>query len=119
MWVAPKRAFFTKLVNLSSLLWEKDGLDIWENTSLSNGDATEEFVKFFVVLDGELKVTWDDTSLLVVTSSVASEFKDLGGHVLEDSGGVDGCTGSNTVGIVASLQKAVDTANWELKTSAG
>ena len=46
--VALKRAgfenFSEKNLLVSSLLGKKDGLDVGENTTLSDGDTTEEFV---------------------------------------------------------------------------
>ena len=43
----------------------------------------------FVVPDGELKMTRDNTLLLVVTSGVASELEDFSGEVLKDGSEVD------------------------------
>lgn len=37
----------------------------------------------------------DDSGLLVVSSSVSSQLEDLSGQVLEDSGEVDGSSGSD------------------------
>jgi len=42
-----------------------------------------------IVADGELEMTGHDTVLLVVTSSVACEFEDLGSEVFKDGGEVD------------------------------
>lgn len=64
-------------------------LTVWKNTTLCNGDVTEELVQFLIVADSELKVTWDDTSLLVVTSSVTSELEDFSSQVLKDCSEVD------------------------------
>ena len=52
---------------LGGLLGEKHGLDVWQYTTLSDGDSSQELVEFLVVSDGELQVTWDDSGLLVVT----------------------------------------------------
>lgn len=68
----------------------------------------------FVVLDGELQVTRHDTRLLVIARGVPSEFEDLSGQVLEDSGEVDGGTSTDALGVVALLQETVDTADGEL-----
>ena len=37
----------------------------------------------FVISDGELKVTWNNTLFLVVPSSIASELKNLSGKIFE------------------------------------
>ena len=104
---------------LLGLLGEKDSLDVGEDTTLSDGDTREKLVQLLVIADGQLEVAGDDARLLVVAGGVASQLKDLGAQVLEDSGLVDGGTGANTLGVVALLQEAVDTANGELKSGAG
>jgi len=60
-------------------------VNVWQNTTLCDCDVTEQLVQFLIVSNGELKVTWDDTSLLVVTSGVAGKFEDFGSEVLKDS----------------------------------
>jgi len=55
--------------------------------------------------------------LLVITGGVASEFENLSGKVFEDGGEVNWCTCTDTLGIVALLEKTVDTTNWELEPS--
>jgi len=67
-------------------------VNVGEDTALGDGDVTEKLVQLFIVADGELEVTRDDTGLLVVTSGVASQLEDFGSQVLEDSGEVDGST---------------------------
>ena len=42
-----------------------------------------------IVADGELEMTRHDTVLLVVTSGIASQFKDFGGEIFEDGCEVD------------------------------
>ena len=99
------------------LLGEKDGVDVRENTTGGDGDAAEELVELFVVADGKLNVSGNDTGLLVVAGGVASKLKDLSAEVLEDGGDVDRGTSTNTGGVAALLQVAADTANRELETS--
>jgi hypothetical protein len=72
-----------------------------------------------IVTDGELQVTGDNTLLLVITGGVASEFENLGSEVLEDGGEVDGCTCTDTLGVVALLEETVDTTDGELETGCG
>ena len=67
-------------------------VDVGQNTTLCDGDVPEELVQLLIVPDGELQVTWDDTGLLVVTGSVASQLEDLSSQVFEDSCEVDGST---------------------------
>jgi len=53
-------------------------VDVGEDTALGDGNVPEELVQFLIVADGELEMTGDDTGLLVVTSGIASQLKDLG-----------------------------------------
>lgn len=67
-------------------------MDVGENTTLGDGDVSEELVQLLIVADGELQVTGDDTGLLVVTSGVTSQLEDFGSQVLKDGSEVDGGT---------------------------
>ena len=104
---------------LLGFLGEEHSLDVGEYTTLGNGDTGEELVQLFVIADGELEMTGDDSGLLVVTGSVASEFEDLSSEVLHDGSQVDWCTSTYTFSIVALAEKTVDTSNGELKSSPG
>ena len=79
------------------LLRQQNSLDVGENTTLSDRDARQQLVQFLVVADGQLKVTWNDASLLVVTSSVASELENLGRQILHDCGQIDRRSGTNSL----------------------
>ena len=52
------------------LLGEKDSLDVGKDTTLSDGDSGEKFVQLFVVSDGELEMTGNDSRLFVVAGGV-------------------------------------------------
>ena len=80
---------------------------------------SEKLVQLLVVSDSELKMTWDDTGLLVVTSSVASQFENFGSKILEDGSEVDWSTSTNTLSIVALSEETVNTTNWESETGLG
>ena len=58
-------------------------MDVWENTTLGDGDAAHELVELFVVSDGELQVSWSDSRLLVVSCGVAGKLQDFGREVPE------------------------------------
>jgi hypothetical protein len=92
-------------------------VDVGQDTTLGDGDVSEKLVQLLIVPDGELQVTGDDTGLLVIAGGVASQFEDFGGQVLEDSGQVDGRTGTDTLGVVALTEETVDTADGERETS--
>jgi len=86
---------------------------------LSDGDVGEQFVQLFVNADSQLKVTWEDSCLLVITSSVARQLENLSAQLLEHSSQVHWSTGANTLSIVAFAKKTVDTTNRELKPCSG
>ena len=94
-------------------------MDVGQNTTLGDGDVSQKLVQLLIVADGELKVTGNDTGLLVVASSVASKLKNLSSEVLENSGEVDGSTGTDTLSVVALAEETVDTTNRESDTSLG
>lgn len=57
-------------------------MDVRKDTTLCNGDVSQKLVQFLVVADGELKMTGNNASLLVVTGSVASQLEDFCCEVL-------------------------------------
>lgn len=94
-------------------------VDVGQDTALGDGDVTQQLVQLLVVADSKLKVAGNDTGLLVVAGSVASQLENLSGEVLEDGSQVDGSTGTDTLGVVALAQETVDTADGERQTSLG
>ena len=76
----------------------------------------ERGVTNLVVPDGQLQVTWDDTGLLVVTSGVTGQLKNLGGEVLKNRSEVYGSSGTDTLSVVALPQETVDTTDRESET---
>ena len=64
-------------------------MNVGKYTTLCDGDMAQKLVQFFVVADGKLEMTGDDTGLLVVARSISSKLKDFGGEVFEDGGQVD------------------------------
>lgn len=67
-------------------------MDVGQDTTLCDRDVSEKFVQFLIVSDGELEMTRDDTGLLVIAGSVASQFEDFSREVLENGSEVDGST---------------------------
>lgn len=80
---------------------------------------TQKLVQLLIVSDGELEMTGNDSGLLVVTGSVASQLKDFGSEVLKDGSEVNGSTGTDTLSVVALSEKTVDTTNRKRETSLG
>jgi hypothetical protein len=91
-------------------------VDVGQDTALGDCDVAEELVQFLIVADGELEMARDDTGLLVVTSSVASQFENFGSKVLENSSEVDWSTSTNTLSVVALSEQTVNTTDWESET---
>ena len=63
---------------------------------MGDGDMTKKLVQFLIVTDGKLEMTRNDTSLLVITSSITSQLENFSGEVLKNSGEIDGSTSTNT-----------------------
>ena len=104
---------------LGGLLGKKYGLDVWQYTTLSDGDSSQKLVEFLVVSDGELQVSWDDSGLLVVTGSVSSQLENFSAEVFQDGSEVHGCTSSYSLGVVSVSEKTVNTTDGELKPGTG
>merc|ERR1711939_1063572 len=100
------------LSGLASLLWQQVLVDVRQDTTLGDGDMSQQLVQLLIVPDSELKMTGNDTGLLVVASSIASQFEDL-------SGEVNGSTGTDTLSVVALAEKTVDTTDGERETGLG
>jgi hypothetical protein len=94
-------------------------VNVGENTTLGDCDVAKQLVQLLIVTDGELEMTRDDTRLLVVAGSVASQLEDFGGKVLKDSSKVDRRTSTNTLSIVALAEQTVNTADREGETGLG
>ena len=101
------------------LLGEEVLVDVGEDTTLGDGDVPKELVQLLVVPDGELEMTGNDTGLLVVTGSVASQLEDFGSEILEDGSEVDGSTSTNTLGVVTLTEQTVHTTDREREASLG
>jgi len=101
---------------LGSLLGQQVLMDVGKYTTLRDGDVTQKLVQLLVVTDCELKVTRNDTSLLVITGGITSQLENFSSEVLKHGSEVDGSTGTNTLSIVALAEQSVNTTNWEGET---
>ena len=107
---------------LSSLVsWglDQEGVDVWENTSGSDGGVLKKSVELLIVSDGQLDVSWDDSGLLGVLSGVTSELENLSSEVLKDGGKVDWGTSTNSGSRSVLLQESSNSTNGELETGSG
>ena len=120
MWWLLKEPFFKVEVDLSlrfflGLLGQKHSLDVRKNTSLCNGDTSQQFVQLFVITHSQLKVTGNDSCLLVVTSSIARQLKNLSAQIFKYSSQVHWSTSTNSLSVIAFAEKTVDSTYRELK----
>ena len=97
------------------LLGQEDGLDVGQHTSLGDGNTRQKLVQLLIVSDGQLQMTRVDPLFLVVTGSVASQLENFGSEVLHHSCKVNWSAGTDPLGIVATAEETVNTANWELE----
>ncbi len=58
-------------------------MDVGKHTTSSNSDTSQQLAQLFVIANCQLDVTGHNTSLLVVTGSVACQLKDLSSKVLQ------------------------------------
>lgn len=47
-------------------------MNVWQDTTLSDGDVSKKLVQFLIVTNGKLKMSWNDSSLLVITGGISS-----------------------------------------------
>ncbi|KAH3662028.1 hypothetical protein OGAPHI_006209 [Ogataea philodendri] len=80
---------------------------------------TEQLVQFLIVSDGQLQVSWDNSALLVVSSSVTGQFQNFGSQVFQNSSQVDWGTGTNSLSVVTVSEQSVDSSDWEGQSSLG
>ena len=98
---------------LGGLLGQKVLVNVGQNTTLGNGDVSQQLIQLLIVSDGQLQMSGNDTGLLVVTSGVTSKFQNFGSQVLKDSSKVDRGTSTNTLGVVTLSQDTVHTTDGE------
>ena len=67
-------------------------MNVWQDTTLCDCDVSVKFVQFLIVADGELEMTRDDTGLLVIAGSIASQLENFCREVFEDGREIDGST---------------------------
>ena len=68
----------------ASLLGQQDTVNVGKHTTSSNGDTTKQLAQLLIVAHCQLNVTGHNTSLLIVTSCVACQLKDLSCKILQD-----------------------------------
>ena len=86
---------------LLGLLGQEYGLNVGQNASLSDSHARQQFVQLLVVSDGELQMTGNNTSLLVISGGITGQLEHLSRQVLQHSGQIDRSAGTDTLCEVA------------------
>ncbi|XP_043856595.1 histone H1.4-like isoform X1 [Dromiciops gliroides] len=112
---APKKNFVVTL----GLLGQQHSLDVGQNAALGDGNLAQQLVELFVVADGQLKMTGNNTSLLVVPGGVTRQLQDLGGQILEHSSQIHRSPGTDPLSIVAFAEQTMNATHGKLKTSSG
>lgn len=79
-------------------------MDVGQNTTLSDGYMTKQLVQLFVISNGELQMTRNDTGLLVVAGGVASQLEDFSSEILKDGGEVNRSTWGMKVSVRQRLE---------------
>ena len=97
------------------LLRQKDGLDVRQYTSLGDGNTCQKLVQLLVIPDGQLQMARVDSLLLVVTGGVASQLENFSSKVLHHGSKVNRSASTDSLAIVATAEKTVNTANWKLE----
>ena len=99
--------------SLAGLLGEENRLYAGQHTTLGDCRTRQELAQLFVVTNGGLKMTGDDSGLLVVASGVSSQLEDFSSEVLKHGGEVNGSTGTDTLGVFSFSDQTVDTTDRE------
>jgi hypothetical protein len=72
--------------------WRLTLVNVWQDTTLCDCDVSEKFVQFLIIANGELEMTRNDTGLLIITGSIASQLENFGREIFEDGRKVNGST---------------------------
>ena len=99
------------------LLGQRNCLDVGQHTTLSNGHSLEQLVQLFVVSDGQLQVSGNDSPFVIVYGSVSCQVQDFSSQVFQHSCKVDWGTSYNPLSVVSFADASVDLPNPELQTS--
>ena len=114
--VGSKRCGGRSNLLLLGLLGQKHLVNVGEHTTGGDGNGAQELGELLIVAHGQLDVAGYDAGLLVVAGSVASELQHLSAEVLEDSGHINGGTGTDTGGVLTHLQVAMHATHGELES---
>lgn len=91
--------------------------NVWQNTTGGDRHGSEQLVEFLVISNSELQVSWNDSRLLVIPSSVSGQLENLSRKVFQDGSKVDWSTSSHSLSVVSLSQKSVNTTDREGETS--
>ena len=98
------------------LLRQKNRLNVWQDTALSDGHTGQQLVQLLVVTDGELQMSRDDSRLLVISRRVAGQLEHFGGQIFHNGCQIDGRASSHSLRVVALAKQTMNSADWELQS---
>ena len=111
--------FLRRLGTRSRLFWQQHSMNIRQHSTGSNRDIAEQPVQFFIILDCQSNVPWNDTGLFVITGGVASKLQNFGAEVFQDGCQVHGGSGTHTGSVLALTEVTTNTTDRELQSSLG
>nr|GMC80576.1 uncharacterized protein LOC109180572 [Ipomoea batatas] len=99
----------------ASLLWQQSLMDIGQNTPIGNSHITQKLAKLFIIPHSQLNLPWYYAILLVVPCCIPSQFQHLSSEILKNSSEINRSSGTNTLGVLSSLEESSDPADRELE----
>lgn len=94
-------------------------MNVGQNATLCDSDMPQELVQLLVVPNSKLKMSGNNTSLLVIAGSVACQLENFGGEVFKDGSQIHRSAGTDTLSIVSLTEKTMNTADRESQTGLG
>ncbi|KFD44917.1 hypothetical protein M513_14206 [Trichuris suis] len=85
-------------------------MDVRWHATFSYRRSSLELAQFFIS-DGQLQMPRDDTSFLLVASSIPSQLQNFSRQIFYDSRKVHWSTCSNSLGIVSSPKQTINASN--------
>jgi len=111
------REAFLFALFIAFAFWQQNCVDVRQDSTRSDGHTRHHFVELFVISNGQLNVTGNDSRSLVVFGGVSSQFKNFCAEIFEHCSHVDWSSSTNTFGISSLSQKTGNTAHRERETS--
>ena len=95
---------------------QENSMNVRQDTTLSDRHIGQQLAELFIIADSKLKMTRNDSSLLIVSCSISCQLQNFSTQIFKNSSKINRSSTSNTACITALAQITRDTANRELKT---